>query len=143
VECSKSLLTGKLIIEGILDPEDAKHAMTAGADSLVVSNHGGRQLDGAAATIDMLPRIVYAVGNDCEVLFDSGIRSGQDLLKGIALGAKGGLIGKAFLYGLGAMGQHGVTQSIELIRKELDVSMALTGNRNIHHVDRSSLVSTT
>jgi len=118
---------GKLIIKGILDAQDARLAVEHGVDAIVVSNHGGRQLDGAPGAIDVLPSIVDAVGGRAEVLFDSGISSGQDLLKALALGARAGLIGKAFLYGLGANGQAGVTQAIELIRRELSVSMALTG----------------
>jgi len=121
---------GKLIVKGILDPEDARLAVQHGVDAIVVSNHGGRQLDGAPGTIDVLPSIVDAVEGRTEVLFDSGITSGQDLLKALALGARAGLIGKAFLYGLGANGQQGVTQAIELIRRELSVTMALTGQRD-------------
>lgn len=121
---------GKLIIKGILDPQDARLAVEHGVDAIVVSNHGGRQLDGAPATIDVLPSIVDAVAGRLEVLFDSGITSGQDLIKALALGARAGLIGKAFLYGLGANGQPGVTQAIELIRRELSVTMALTGQRD-------------
>ena len=123
----RELWPGKLIVKGILDPEDAKLAVAHGVDAIVVSNHGGRQLDGAPASIDVLHSIVDAVAGGTEVLFDSGITSGQDLLKALALGARAGLIGKAFLYGLGAGGEAGVTQAIELIRKELSVSMALTG----------------
>ncbi|RAO78248.1 alpha-hydroxy acid oxidase [Dyella jiangningensis] len=121
---------GKLIVKGILDPEDARLAVQHGVDAIVVSNHGGRQLDGAPGTIDVLPSIVDAVEGRTEVLFDSGITSGQDLLKALALGARAGLIGKAFLYGLGANGQQGVTQAIELVRRELSVTMALTGQRD-------------
>lgn len=127
---------GKLIIKGILDPEDARLAAQHGVDAIVVSNHGGRQLDGAPATIDVLPAIVDAVQGRTEVLFDSGITSGQDLLKALALGARAGLIGKAFLYGLGANGQQGVTQAIELIRRELSVTMALTGQRDASRISR-------
>ncbi|UPG91529.1 alpha-hydroxy-acid oxidizing protein [Luteibacter aegosomaticola] len=123
----RDLWPGKLIIKGILDAEDAKLAVQHGVDAIVVSNHGGRQLDGAPAAIDVLPSIVDAVAGGTEVLLDSGITSGQDLLKALALGARAGLIGKAFLYGLGANGEGGVTQAIELIRKELSTSMALTG----------------
>ena len=125
---------GKLIIKGILDPEDARLAVEHGVDAIVVSNHGGRQLDGAPATIDVLPSIVEAVAGRIEVLFDSGITSGQDLIKALALGARAGLIGKAFLYGLGANGQPGVTQAIELIRRELSVTMALTGQRDASRI---------
>lgn len=141
VEWIKQHWPGKLIIKGVLDAEDARHAVHAGADAVVVSNHGGRQLDYAPAAIDMLPAIIDAVGGNTQVLFDSGIRSGQDLLKAMAMGAQGGLIGKAFLYGLGAMGKQGVTTAIELIRKEIDVSMALTGNCDINHL-RSNTIFT-
>jgi len=130
---------GKLIIKGILDPEDARLAVEHGVDAIVVSNHGGRQLDGAPATIDALPSIVDAVAGRTEVLFDSGITSGQDLIKALALGARAGLIGKAFLYGLGANGQAGVTQAIELIRRELSVTMALTGQRDATRISRDIL----
>ena len=130
----RELWPGKLIIKGILDPEDARLAVTHGADAIVVSNHGGRQLDGAPGCIDALPSIIEAVDGRMEVLFDSGITSGQDLLKALALGARAGLIGKAFLYGLGAGGQSGVAQAIELIRRELSVTMALTGQRDAAHI---------
>ncbi|KLD66119.1 alpha-hydroxy acid oxidase [Dyella japonica] len=130
---------GKLIIKGILDPEDARLAVEHGVDAIVVSNHGGRQLDGAPATIDVLPSIVDAVAGRIEVLFDSGITSGQDLIKALALGARAGLIGKAFLYGLGANGQQGVAQAIELIRRELSVTMALTGQRDASRISRDIL----
>jgi L-lactate dehydrogenase (cytochrome) len=126
LEWIRDLWPGKLIVKGIMDPEDARQAVAHGVDAIVVSNHGGRQLDGAPATIDVLPSIVEAVDRRLEVLFDSGITSGQDLLKALALGARAGLIGKAFLYGLGAMGEAGVTKAIEIIRRELSVSMALT-----------------
>lgn len=135
----RELWPGKLIIKGILDPEDAKLAVQHGVDAIVVSNHGGRQLDGAPATIDVLPAIVDAVAGGTEVLFDSGITSGQDLLKALALGARAGLIGKAFLYGLGAGGEAGVTQAIELIRKELSTTMALTGALDAANVSRNIL----
>lgn len=135
----RELWPGKLIIKGILDPEDAKLAVQHGVDAIVVSNHGGRQLDGAPATIDVLPAIVDAVAGGTEVLFDSGITSGQDLLKALALGARAGLIGKAFLYGLGAGGEAGVTQAIELIRKELSTTMALTGALDAAKVSRDIL----
>lgn len=135
----RELWPGKLIIKGILDPEDAKLAVQHGVDAIVVSNHGGRQLDGAPATIDVRPAIVDAVAGGTEVLFDSGITSGQDLLKALALGARAGLIGKAFLYGLGAGGEAGVTQAIELIRKELSTTMALTGALDAAKVSRDIL----
>ncbi len=130
---------GPLIIKGILDVEDAKAAVDTGADAIIVSNHGGRQLDGAYSSISMLPKIVDAVGGRIEVHMDGGIRSGQDVLKAIALGAKGTYIGRPFLYGLGAMGKEGVTLALEIIRKELDISMALCGKRDIKAVDRSIL----
>ena len=134
VEWVRGLWPGKLIIKGVLDPDDARHAADAGADAIVVSNHGGRQLDGAPSAISVLPRIVDAVGDRTEVLLDSGVRSGQDVLKALALGARGTMIGKAFLYGLGAMGQAGVATALELIRRELDVSMALTGTCDVREV---------
>jgi L-lactate dehydrogenase (cytochrome) len=128
---------GKLIIKGILDVEDARSAAQTGADAIIVSNHGGRQLDGAPSSISMLPRIVDAVGDKIEVHIDGGIRSGQDVLKAIALGAKGTFIGRPFLYGLGAMGKEGVSLALSIIRKELDITMALCGKRDINAVDRS------
>jgi L-lactate dehydrogenase (cytochrome) len=131
---------GKLIIKGILDPEDAEMAAQSGADALIVSNHGGRQLDGALSSIEALPAIVDQVGNRIEVHFDGGIRSGQDIIKALALGAHGTYIGRAFLYGLGAMGEAGVTRCLEIIRKELDVTMALCGLRDIKAVDEKILV---
>ena len=130
---------GKLIVKGILDAEDAATAAKAGVDAIVVSNHGGRQLDGAPASIAALPRVVDAVAGRSEVLFDGGILSGQSLLKSLALGARAGLIGKAFLYGLGALGEAGVTKTIEIIRKELDVSLALTGQTDVTRVTRDIL----
>ena len=131
VEWVKKLWGGKLILKGILDAEDAKIAASTGADAIVVSNHGGRQLDGAASSIRALPEVVDAVGGKIEVLFDGGVRSGQDVLKALALGAKGTMIGRAFLYGLGALGEKGVTRTLEIIRNELDVSMALCGLRDV------------
>ena len=131
---------GKLILKGILDVEDAKLAVAAGADAIVVSNHGGRQLDGAMSSIQALPMIVDAVGDQIEVMFDGGIRTGQDILKATALGAKGCMIGRAFLYALGAMGEQGVTTMLEILRKELDVSMALTGTKDIREVGLHNLV---
>lgn len=135
----RDLWPGKLIVKGILDAEDAKLAAAHGVDAIVVSNHGGRQLDGAPASIDVLPSIVDAVSGGTEVLFDSGILSGQDLLKALALGARAGLIGKAFLYGLGAGGETGVTQAIDIIRRELSVTMALTGALDATRVPRDIL----
>ncbi|MDP3548244.1 MAG: alpha-hydroxy acid oxidase [Phreatobacter sp.] len=131
---------GKLILKGILDAEDAELAAQSGADALIVSNHGGRQLDGAMSSLEALPGIVAAVGDKIEVHMDGGIRSGQDVIKAVALGAKGTYIGRAFLYGLGAMGEEGVTMAIEIIRKELDITMALCGLRDIRTVDSNILV---
>lgn len=121
---------GKLIIKGVMHEEDAKIAINNGADAIVISNHGGRQLDGAPATIDVLPRIADKVGNEIEIMLDGGIRSGQDVLKAIALGAKACAIGRAYLYGLGAYGEAGVTKALEIIHKELDTSMAFCGHKN-------------
>ncbi|MEI6722316.1 MAG: alpha-hydroxy acid oxidase [Betaproteobacteria bacterium] len=131
---------GKLILKGIMDPEDAEIAARSGADAIVVSNHGGRQLDGAPSSIAALPPIVRAVGDKIEVLMDGGIRSGQDVIKALALGAKGVFIGRAFVYGLGAMGEAGVTTCLEMIRKELDVTMAFCGLRDVKKVDSTILV---
>ena len=130
---------GKLIIKGILDAEDAKLAAKSGADALIVSNHGGRQLDGADSSIAILPEVVAAVGDDIEVWMDGGIRSGQDMLKAIALGAKGTLLGRAFVYGLGADGKQGVQKALEIIHKELDMTMALCGHRDIKNITREIL----
>jgi len=130
---------GKVIIKGVLDAEDARAAVNVGADAIVVSNHGGRQLDGALSSIKALPAIVDAVGDKAEVWMDSGIRSGQDVLRAIALGAQGTLIGRAFLYGLGANGQAGVTQSLEIIHKELDLTMGLCGQSKLRSVDSTIL----
>jgi L-lactate dehydrogenase (cytochrome) len=130
---------GKIILKGILDPEDARLAVHAGADAIIVSNHGGRQLDGAPSSIAALPAIVSAVGGQTEILFDGGIRSGQDVLKAIAMGAQGTMIGRAFLYGLGAGGQAGVTKALEIIRNELDLSMAFCGKTDIADVDAGIL----
>ena len=130
---------GKVILKGILDPEDAKMAAKLGVDAIVVSNHGGRQLDGALSSIRMLPKIVEAVDGKCEVWMDGGIRSGQDVLKAKALGATGTMIGRAYIYGLGAMGQAGVTTALEVMHKELDTTMALCGHRDINTVTRDIL----
>jgi L-lactate dehydrogenase (cytochrome) len=135
VEWIRSIWSGKLILKGILDVEDAKLAAESDADALVVSNHGGRQLDGARSSISALPKISEAVGSQIEVMFDGGIRSGQDVLRALALGAKSCLIGRPYIYGLGAGGEIGVVQSIEILRKELEVSMALTGINNIKEID--------
>lgn len=143
VEWIRKLWPGKLILKGILDTEDAKLACKTGADAIVVSNHGGRQLDGAASSISMLPKIADAVGSDMEIMFDGGIRSGQDLMRALALGAKSCLIGRAYIYGLGAMGGAGVSKAIEIIRKELDITMALTGVTKIADIDRRVLATET
>jgi L-lactate dehydrogenase (cytochrome) len=134
VEWIRGLWPGKIILKGILDVDDAKTAAKTGVSALVVSNHGGRQLDGAPSSISALPRIADAVGSEVEVLFDGGIRSGQDVLRALALGARACMIGRAFVYGLGAAGQAGVAKAIELIRNELDVSMALTGTTSVKDV---------
>jgi L-lactate dehydrogenase (cytochrome) len=139
VEWIAGLWPGKLILKGILDVEDARIAAKSGAAALVVSNHGGRQLDGAPSSISMLPRIADALGSDIEIMFDGGIRSGQDLFRALALGAKSCLSGRAYIYGLGAGGQAGVTRAIEIIRNELDVTMALTGVKNIGQIDRRTI----
>ena len=131
---------GKFILKGIMDAEDARLAADSGADALVVSNHGGRQLDGAPSSIAALPAIVDAVGSRIEVWMDGGIRSGQDVLKAWALGARGTMIGRAFTYGLGAMGEAGVTRALEIIHKELDVTMAFCGHTRLTHVDRRILL---
>ena len=131
---------GKVILKGILDAEDAKMALKVGADAIIVSNHGGRQLDGALSSIRMLPEILDAVGDQIEVHLDSGIRSGQDVLKAMALGAKGTYIGRAYIYGLGAMGQAGVTRALEVIHKELDTTMALCGETNVADMGRHNLL---
>ena len=139
VEWVRSLWPGKLILKGILDVEDAKVAAQTGASALVVSNHGGRQLDGAPSSISALPKIADAVGSQIEVMFDGGIRSGQDVLRALALGARSCLIGRSYVYGLGAYGQEGVAKAIDILAKELDVSMALTGMTNVRQLNRSIL----
>jgi L-lactate dehydrogenase (cytochrome) len=140
VEWIKQRWGGKLIIKGIMDPEDARLAVDSGADALIVSNHGGRQLDGAQSSIGALPAIVDAVGSRIEVHMDGGIRSGQDVIRALALGAKGVYIGRPFLYGLGAMGEAGVTKCLEIIRNELDLTMAFCGLRDVRQVDRTILL---
>ena len=140
VEWIKKRWGGKLILKGIMDEEDARLAVESGADALIVSNHGGRQLDGAPSSIHALPAIAQAVGPMIEVWMDGGIRSGQDVLKALALGARGTLIGRAFLYGLGAMGQAGVTKALEIIAKELEITMAFCGHTDIRKVDRHVLL---
>jgi L-lactate dehydrogenase (cytochrome) len=131
---------GKVILKGILDVEDAEKAAAIGADAIVVSNHGGRQLDGALSSIRMLPAIAAAVGGGTEVWMDGGIRSGQDVLKALALGAKGVMIGRAFVYGLGAMGEAGVMKALQVIHKELDVSMALCGETKAGSLGRHNVL---
>lgn len=140
VEWIKRRWGGKLILKGIMDAEDARLAVDAGADAIVVSNHGGRQLDGAPSSIHALPGIVDAVGRDIEVWMDGGIRGGQEVLKAWALGARGTLIGRSFLYGLGAFGEAGVTRALQILQKELDITMAFCGHTDIHRVDRSILL---
>ncbi|ART52631.1 alpha-hydroxy-acid oxidizing enzyme [Acidovorax carolinensis] len=140
VEWIKKRWGGKLILKGIMDAEDARLAANSGADALIVSNHGGRQLDGAPSSIAALPAIAEAVGKDIEVWMDGGIRSGQDVLKARALGARGTLIGRSFLYGLGAYGEAGVTRALEIIQKELDITMAFCGRTHIDQVDCSILL---
>jgi L-lactate dehydrogenase (cytochrome) len=139
IEWVKKHWDGPLILKGIMEPVDAKLAANSGADAIVVSNHGGRQLDGAPSAIEALPAIVDAVGQQLEVWMDSGIRSGQDVLKARALGAQGTMIGRAFLYGLGAMGEAGVTRCLQILAKELDVTMAFCGHTNINDVTRDIL----
>jgi L-lactate dehydrogenase (cytochrome) len=139
VQWIKDRWGGKLILKGIMEPEDAHLAVKSGADALIVSNHGGRQLDGAPSSIDALPAIVDAVGSKIEIHMDGGIRSGQDVIRALALGAQGVYIGRPFLYGLGAMGEAGVTKCLEIIRKELDITMAFCGVRDVNTVDRNIL----
>ena len=140
VEWIKNIWPGKLVLKGILDADDAKTAVKLGADAIVVSNHGGRQLDGAASTISMLPAIADAVGTDTEVLFDGGIRTGADVMRALALGARACMIGRAYIYGLGAGGQAGVAKAIDILEKELSVTMALTGTNTIAEIDGRVLV---
>ena len=136
----RNMWDGPVILKGIMDPEDAKKAVNAGADAIIVSNHGGRQLDGALSSIRALEPIVEAVGDKVDVYMDSGIRTGQDILKALALGAKGTFIGRSYIYGLGAMGQAGVTKALDILQKELDTSMALCGRRSIDEVSRDILM---
>jgi len=140
VEWVRQRWGGKLILKGVMDAEDARLAADTGADALIVSNHGGRQLDGAPSSIAALPAIADAVGSSIEVWMDGGIRSGQDVLKAVALGAKGTLIGRSFLYGLGAMGEAGVTRCLDIIARELDLSMGFCGHTDIRKVDRDILI---
>jgi len=139
VEWVKKLWGGKLVLKGILDAEDAKIAAQCGADAIVVSNHGGRQLDGTSSSIRALPEVVAAVGNKLEVWVDGGIRSGQDIMRALALGARSTMIGKAYVYGLGAMGERGVALALELMRRELDVTMALCGLRDVREASPAIL----
>ncbi len=139
IEWIKKRWGGPLILKGILDVEDAKRSLDTGADAIIVSNHGGRQLDGAPSSISVLAEIVDAVGKKTEIHMDGGIRSGQDVLKALCIGAKGVYIGRPFIYGLAAMGKKGVTKSLEIIRSELDITMALCGERDVNNLDRSNL----
>ncbi len=139
VEWIKQKWGGPLILKGIMDEQDAQLAVKSGADAIVVSNHGGRQLDGARSAISVLPEIVDAVGNDIEIHMDSGIRSGQDALKAVALGATGVYIGRSYLYGLGAMGEQGVELALDIIRNEMDITMAFCGERKITGMNRKHL----
>ncbi len=140
IEWIKKIWPGKLIIKGILDPEDAKTAVKLGADAVVVSNHGGRQLDGAQSSIAALPAIADAVGSDTEVLFDGGIRTGSDIMRALALGARACLIGRAYVWGLGAGGQQGVAKAIDILKTELSVTMALTGTVKLADIGPQVLV---
>jgi L-lactate dehydrogenase (cytochrome) len=142
VEWIKSIWPGKLILKGILDVDDAKIAVTTGADAISVSNHGGRQLDGAPSAISALPRVVDAVGSEIEVMFDSGVRTGADIMRALALGARSCIIGRSYIYGLGAGGQAGVARAIEILHKELDVTMALCGVKSIAEINRDVLADT-
>jgi L-lactate dehydrogenase (cytochrome) len=139
VDWIRGIWPGKLILKGILDVEDAQEAAKTGAQALVVSNHGGRQLDGAQSSIEMLPRIVDAVGSTVEVMFDGGIRSGQDVMRALALGARSCMIGRAYVYGLGAFGGAGVTKALDIIANELSVTMGLCGVNTIADIDRRVL----
>jgi len=143
VEWVKKQWGGKLILKGIMEVDDARLAVATGADAIVVSNHGGRQLDGAPSSIEALPAIVAAVGSQVEVWMDGGIRSGQDVLKAWALGARGTMIGRAMVYGLGAMGEAGVTKALQILHKELDVTMAFCGRTRIEQVDKNILLAGT
>jgi L-lactate dehydrogenase (cytochrome) len=140
VEWIKKVWPGKLILKGILDPEDARTAVKLGADAIVVSNHGGRQLDGAPSSISALPAIAQTVGSDTEVLFDGGIRTGTDIMRALALGARACLIGRAYVYGLGAGGRAGVAKAIDILKNELSVTMALTGTNRIADIGPQVLV---
>lgn len=139
VEWVKKTWGGKMIVKGVMDAEDARRAVDVGADALVVSNHGGRQLDGAPSSIAAVPAVVDAVGNRTEVWMDGGVRGGQDVLRALAYGAKAVMLGRSYVYGLGAMGQAGVTTALDIVRKELDVSMALCGRTDVRNIDRDIL----
>lgn len=141
IDWIRSIWPGKIILKGILDVEDAKLAQRTGAAAIVVSNHGGRQLDGAPSSISVLPGIADAVGSQIEVMFDGGIRSGQDVMRALALGARSCMIGRAYVFGVGAGGQAGAAKAIELIGKELDVTMALTGVKSVGRINRDVLVA--
>ena len=141
VEWVRKLWPGKLILKGILDPDDAKRAAKTGADAIIVSNHGGRQLDGTSSSIAMLPKVADAVGSQIEIMFDGGVRTGSDILRALALGAKSCMIGRAYIWGLGAGGQDGVAKAIDILRKELDVNMALCGVKNVRDIGRDIVMS--
>ncbi len=141
VEWVRKLWPGKLILKGILDPEDARRAAKTGADAIIVSNHGGRQLDGTSSSISMLPKVAEAVGSQIEIMFDGGVRTGPDILRALALGAKSCMIGRAYIWGLGAGGQDGVAKAIDILRRELDVNMALCGVKNVRDIGRDVVMS--
>jgi L-lactate dehydrogenase (cytochrome) len=139
VEWIRSIFPGKLVLKGILDPDDAREALKTGADGIVVSNHGGRQLDGAPSTISALPKVADAIGGQKEILFDSGVRTGQDMFRALALGANACMIGRPFLYGLGAGGEAGVAKAIDILKRELDTTMVLTGIDDVKKIDRNAI----
>jgi len=141
VEWIRSIWNGKLVLKGILDPEDAREALKTGADGVVVSNHGGRQLDGAPSTISALPKVADAIGGQKEILLDSGVRTGQDIFRALALGANACMIGRAFLYGLGAGGEAGVARAISILRGELDTTMILAGIDDVKKIDHRTIAS--
>jgi L-lactate dehydrogenase (cytochrome) len=140
LEWIRSSWPGKIVLKGILDPKDARIAAGTGASAIIVSNHGGRQLDGAPSSISVLPKIVDAVGSEIEIIFDSGIRTGQDVLRALALGARSCMIGRAYLYGLGAAGEEGVLKAVDILRNELDISMALTGNTCVRSISPDTIL---
>jgi L-lactate dehydrogenase (cytochrome) len=139
VEWIRSIFPGKLVLKGILDPDDARECLKTGADGIVVSNHGGRQLDGAPSTISALPKVADAIGGQKEILFDSGVRTGQDMFRALALGANACMIGRPFLYGLGAGGEAGVAKAIDILKRELDTTMVLTGIDDVKKIDRNAI----